>query len=188
VSRPAHARDPWIYGRADARFTIIEYADLECPYCREYFPVLREWITAHPDVNWQWHHLPLAIHEPTATRTARIAECVGETGGSAAFWNAVAWIYQSPRADEENMPRDVQLPATSSAFQSCMRSERPDVRIRAQAESAAREQITATPTLRLVDRDTGKSLTLRGLMEGDALLSAIDLLLAPSSDAAHALE
>ena len=31
---PAPAGLPWRYGRADARFTVVEYADLECPFCQ----------------------------------------------------------------------------------------------------------------------------------------------------------
>jgi protein-disulfide isomerase len=45
---PAPAGPPWRYGRADARFTVVEYADLECPFCRAYFAVLKRWIDAHP--------------------------------------------------------------------------------------------------------------------------------------------
>ncbi|MDG4224218.1 thioredoxin domain-containing protein, partial [Pseudomonas aeruginosa] len=83
---PKPAGPPWLYGRADARFTVVGYADLECPYCRAYFPALKRWIDAHPEVNWQWHHLPLSMHEPAATAGARLAECAGETGGHATFW------------------------------------------------------------------------------------------------------
>lgn len=49
---PKPAGPPWLYGRADARFTVVGYADLECPYCRAYFPALKRWIDAHPEVNW----------------------------------------------------------------------------------------------------------------------------------------
>ena len=34
TSATAPAGPPWRYGRADARFTVVEYADLECPFCR----------------------------------------------------------------------------------------------------------------------------------------------------------
>ncbi len=78
ASKPAGP--PWLYGRADARFTVVGYADLECPYCRAYFPALKRWIDAHPEVNWQWHHLPLSMREPAATAGARLAECAGEDG------------------------------------------------------------------------------------------------------------
>lgn len=79
------AGPPWRYGRGDARFTVVEYADLECPYCKAYFHVLKQWIDTQADVNWQWHHLPLPIHEPAATRGARLAECAGEVGGATAM-------------------------------------------------------------------------------------------------------
>jgi len=49
---PAPAGPPWRYGRADARFTVVEYADLECPFCRAYFAVLKRWIDEHPEVAW----------------------------------------------------------------------------------------------------------------------------------------
>jgi protein-disulfide isomerase len=173
----APAGPPWRYGNIDARFTLIEYADLECPYCRAYFPVLMRWIDANADVNWQWHHLPLAMHEPSATYEARLAECAGETGGHRAFWNAVAWIYRQSRGDGRGLPPDVELPGATSDLRECLASTRPDAVVRAQIEEAERLNIAATPTLRLVDNWSGQSLLLpAGPIEGDALLSAIDLL------------
>ena len=44
------------------------------------------------------------------------------------------------------------------------------------AGEAAQNGVSVTPALRLRDRETGKSLLLNGPVEGDALLSAIDLL------------
>lgn len=29
---------PWQMGNPEGRFTLTLYADLECPFCREYFP------------------------------------------------------------------------------------------------------------------------------------------------------
>src|SRR5699024_6766679 len=85
---------PWLYGQhPDARFVVTIYADLECPYCKSYFPVLRSWVDRHPEVEFQWRHLPLAFHEPAATRLAVTAECMGEVEGHAAFWDTVAWIF-----------------------------------------------------------------------------------------------
>lgn len=177
VTEAAPAAPPWRYGDVAARFTLIEYSDLECPYCRAYFPVLRRWIDANPDVNWQWHHLPLAMHEPAATHEARLAECAGETGGHAAFWNTVAWIYRQSRGDGRGLPPGAELPGTTPALRECLASARPDALIRAQIEEAERLNVAATPTLRLVDNVSGQTLLLpAGPIEGDALLSAIDLL------------
>ena len=188
MAHTARSSPPWIYGRLDARFTLIEYADLECPYCRQYFPRLQEWISQHPDVNWQWHHLPLPMHEPAATRSARLAECAGAVGGTSAFWSTVAWIYQQTRGDGLGLPSDAKLPGMSLAIQTCLDTARPDVVIQDQATAAARDQITATPTLRLVDHQTGRTLTLQGLVEDDALLSAIDWLVGTPSDVGRRAE
>lgn len=175
---PKPAGPPWLYGRSDARFTVVSYADLECPYCRAHFPTLQRWIDANPEVNWQWHHLPLPMHEPAATAGARLAECAGEAGGHAAFWQAVAWVYAHTRSEGQGLPEDVSYPGLTEAQQQCLDSERPDALIRAQAVEAAHSGIAATPTLQLRDRDTGKTLLLHGPVEGDALLSALDLLAA----------
>ena len=173
---PKPAGPPWLYGRSDARFTVIGYADLECPYCRAYFPALKRWIDANPEVNWQWHHLPLAMHEPAATAGARMAECAGEVGGHAAFWQAVAWLYAHTRGDGQGLPEGASYPGLTPAMQRCLDSERPDAVIRSQAVQAAKSGITATPALQLRDRESGRVMLLHGPVEGDALLSALDLL------------
>ncbi|WP_321897209.1 DsbA family protein [Burkholderia cepacia] len=182
---------PWIYGRADARFTVLEYADLECPYCRAYFPVLKGWIDAHPEVNWRWQHLPLEMHNPAASAEARIAECVGQAGGQAAFWKAVAWIYAHTRGEGQGLSPDARYPHLTLAAQHCLASDRPDATIRTQVAEAAKIGIQATPTLRLSDRQSGKSIVLPGPVDGDALLSAVDWLTAsgktgPSASRRHA--
>lgn len=181
------AKPPWVYGRADARFTLIEYADLECPYCRAYFPVLRRWIDSNPDVNWQWHALPLSIHEPAATAEERIAECAGESGGKAGFWHMVDWIYSHTRGDGGGLPPGTEAPDTSSAFQTCLNSRSPDAFIREQVDDAAREEIAATPTLRLIDHRSHSTLMLYGPAGPSILSSAVDFLAALPHDSGKLL-
>jgi protein-disulfide isomerase len=182
VSKEHPAGPPWLYGRADARFTLVEYADLECPYCQAYFPMLKHWIDSHPEVNLQWHHLPLAMHEPAATRESKLAECAGQAGGHAAFWDAVTWIYQQTRSEGRGLPDGAEYPGMTAALRACLDSATPQAAIEAQTREAARDHIASTPTLRLRDRPSGKTLTLYGPVGGDALLSAIDLLTTSKDD------
>jgi protein-disulfide isomerase len=175
-------RPPWIYGTPNARFTVVEFADLECAYCRMYFPTLHAWIDAHPDVNWEWRHLPLAEHEPAATQAARLAECAGEAGGPRLFWATVEWLYGHPDQPVQP-PHDFYSRRDSAAIQTCLQSDRPDAIVRRQVAEARREQITATPTLRVMDRRLGGSVTLIGLVPSDALSSAIDGLAVPNETA-----
>ncbi|CAI1234578.1 DsbA family protein [Serratia ficaria] len=175
------AGPPWRYGRVDARFTLVLYADLECPYCKSYYPVLKKWVVRHPETNLQWHHLPLPMHEPAASRQARLAECAGKAEGHAAFWEAVTWIYQHTRSDGNGIPESARYPALTPTMQACLDSTRPDTIIEAQAGEGTREGVNATPTVKLSDNLSGRILVLPGPAEGDALLSALDLLSADSS-------
>jgi len=170
------AGPPWRHGPADARFTLTLYADLECPFCKAYYPTLMAWIDAHPEASLRWHHLPLAMHDPEASRLARVTECAGEAQGHEAFFDAIAWLYQNTRGDGQGLPTDQVWPGLTTAMRTCLDSDRPAAIVRAQADEALRSGINATPTVRLDDGLTGKTLLLHGPVEGDALLSALDLV------------
>ncbi len=172
---------PWIYGSTGARFTIIEYADLECPYCKDYFPELKAWVDAHSEVNLQWHHLPLPMHEPIASQEARWAECAGMVGGNSAFWLAVECIYQQTRSNGLGLSGKLApqgLEAQQKAIEGCaLQSADAKKSVSQQAVQAATDGINATPTLVVVDRTSGRSLKLQGAPDGNVLLSALDWLM-----------
>ena len=177
VSTAQVAGPPWQMGNPEGRFTLTLYADLECPFCREYFPQLKRWVGNNTDVALQWHHQPLAAHEPAASAEARLAEC--RRSGRACGVLAGGRMGLCPHAQRRpGLARWLALPETTSAIEQCMASERPNVAIRAQAAEATKSGVTATPSLRLLDRQTGQAILLQGPIEGDALLSAMDLLAA----------
>ncbi len=133
--------------------------------------MLRDWISAHPEVRWQWHHLPTAGGSSAALQLARVAECAGESGGNTAFWATAEAIFQ--HSPGEGMGID--------GIEACLGSSRPGSIVQEHIAAAAKEGITATPTLKLIERMSGKFIVLQGPTEGDALLSAMDLLNASST-------
>ncbi|WP_439869984.1 DsbA family protein [Pseudomonas syringae] len=170
----------WVYGSREARFTIVEYADLECPYCKDYFPQIKAWVDQHPDVNLQWHHLPLPMHEPTASYEARWAECAGIERGNDAFWLAVELIYQRTRSNGAGAAGNPQIPGLEDRqhfIDNCAASNSSvQQAVVSQAHKASQDGITATPTLVIKDKQSGRSITLQGAPDGDVLLSAMDWL------------
>ncbi|MBN1772226.1 MAG: thioredoxin domain-containing protein [Deltaproteobacteria bacterium] len=84
--------DPYI-GAAEARLTIVELSDYECPFCAHAHRVLREFVRRHPDrLRLVHRHLPLdracnpALGQPfhgAACAWAAAAVCAGEQGR---FW------------------------------------------------------------------------------------------------------
>lgn len=187
---PTHV-GPWIYGNSQARFTITEYADLECPYCKDYFPQLKSWIDANPDVNLQWHHLPLSIHEPVAGQEARLAECVGGYSGSRAFWEVVELIYRQTRTNGAGLAGKLELSSTntvelSDALEHCtVPPKGVSLIVQDQIARAAAMGVNATPTLIVTDNRRQRSIKLLGAMTGDMLLSAIDWLDSQSGENLH---
>ena len=82
------------------------------------------------------------------------------------------------RDSGQGLPEDLRHPALTPAIEQCIASERPDAAIRTQTAEATNSGVTATPSLRLLDRQTGQAILLQGPIEGDALLSAMDMLAA----------
>ncbi|MDQ1682083.1 MAG: hypothetical protein QOH99_624 [Frankiaceae bacterium] len=71
-----------IRGPASADVTLVEYGDLECPYCGQAEPVVRELLSGF-DLTYVWRHLPLDDVHPHARMAAEATEAAAAQG---AFW------------------------------------------------------------------------------------------------------
>lgn len=170
----------WILGDPKAQFTITEFADLECPVCKEYFPVLARWIADNPDVNLKWHHFPLNMHNPAASYEAVIVECAGDIAGNSGFWKATEMIYANTRGDGQGLAKTLAIPGVSPLrLAACVSSGKFDSLVKIQARKAIELGIKGTPSLVVTNNSTGSSVTLSGYADENALLSALDLISSP---------
>ncbi len=80
-------RDNPSWGRSDATVTLVEFADLECPYCARAEAALNEVrrVYGPETVRIVWKHSPLPFHKE-AKPAAEAAQGVFEMGGREAFW------------------------------------------------------------------------------------------------------
>ncbi|QOY72417.1 thioredoxin domain-containing protein [Pseudomonas sp. OST1909] len=170
---------PWTFGQVNARWTVTEFADLECPYCKIYTPALKAWVQKQKSVNLQWHHLPLDFHGSAAITEAKIVECAGELGGAPAFWQAVDQVFERTRSNGLSFNGQLDInDVTHQALMACAANNKQiSLRISRQAEEAMKSGVTASPTVLIRDNKTGKSLKLEGPVDGVMLTSAIDLLI-----------
>jgi Na+/H+ antiporter NhaA len=83
LADPVDADRDHIRGSADSLVTLVEYGDLECPYCGQAEPVVRELLQGFTDVTYVWRHLPLDDVHPHARMAAEATEAAHEQG---AFW------------------------------------------------------------------------------------------------------
>jgi Na+/H+ antiporter NhaA len=82
LSSPVDETRDHIRGQANAKVTVVEYGDFECPFCGLAEGAARE-LGADENIRIVWRHLPLIEVHPRAQRAAQAAEAAGKQG---AFW------------------------------------------------------------------------------------------------------
>jgi len=83
LTQPVAERDH-ILGPEDAPITLVEYGDLECPYCRQVNPVIRELRDRLGGrVRYVFRHFPIRTSHPHAQLAAEATEAAGVQGK---FW------------------------------------------------------------------------------------------------------
>jgi protein-disulfide isomerase len=136
-------------GRPDAPLTMVEFTDLQCPFCRQYaiatFPEIKKnWIDTGK-LRYISHDFPLDSLHPQATAAARAARCAGEQGK---FWDMrfalVTHGNELTPAYITETARDLKLDA--QAFAACTASTKFDAEIQAAIETAVRLGVSGTPT------------------------------------------
>lgn len=167
-----------LYGNENARFTLIEYSDLECPFCKKFHSVLKKVIDSSLGlVNWQWKHLPLPIHNPMAAIEAEAAECVASIAGNRAFWVYLEQIFEETKGNgqgagnlvsiAQNMGIDEQL------VSDCINAQKFRDKVDTEFKQAKDLGIHSAPVTFIVDNQTGQNILLRGVQIPEAIVSTI---------------
>ena len=84
-----------IRGNTAAPVTIVEFSDLECPFCKSFHPTVQRALSEYGDkVRWVYKHFPLDALHAKADKEAEAAECAGELGGNEKFWAYVDKVFE----------------------------------------------------------------------------------------------
>lgn len=81
-----------VKGNPNAKYTIIEFSDFQCPYCKRGMEVMEEVLKAYPnDVKLAFKNLPLPFHE-NARPAAKASLAAGKQGK---FWEMYEMLFQN---------------------------------------------------------------------------------------------
>lgn len=94
--RPPDASDH-VRGNPEASVTLVEFSDLECPFCARLHPTLKQLVAKRADVKWVYRHFPLTSIHSRALGAAIASECIGKLGGNDAFWAFTDSIFANQR-------------------------------------------------------------------------------------------
>lgn len=123
--RPVDASDH-VRGPQNAKVTLIEYSDLECPFCKRFHPTMQQLLQEYPnDVRWVYRHFPLDALHSKARKEAEATECANELGSNDKFWAYVDRLFEvtpsNDGLDLVELPKIAETVGLNRAqFESCL--------------------------------------------------------------------
>lgn len=107
---PVDKRDHILGDIDKADLIIVDYSDLECPYCKMLHESLNRIYAenkASGRVAWVYRHFPLSIHSQSSS-LAQAAECAADVGGEENFWPFIDKVFEA--SDPNASPDPKKLP------------------------------------------------------------------------------
>ena len=179
---PHPSGDFRVLGAADAPVTVIEFTDLQCPYCARFalttWPQLRERYVDAGKVQFVSRDLPLPFH-PYALPAAVASRCAGDQGR---YWEYREALFRG-QAQLANAPYAAiaeRLGIEVARFEACRVDPAVAAAVRDDAALASRNGIASTPSFvigRVVDGEFRGEI-VSGAQPLEAFAQKLDALLA----------
>lgn len=175
VSSKDHVR-----GASNAKVTIIEYSDLECPFCKRFHPTMQKIVNEYPkDVRWVYRHFPLEMLHSKAKKEAEATECAGEQGK---FWEMIDRIFAvTPSNNGLNLDDLPKLAKEAGVlgipkFEACLESGKYADRVAADLADAEAAGGRGTPYSVIIGPG-GEKQPLSGAQPYEAVKQAVEKML-----------
>lgn len=177
VSASDHVRGP-----ANAKVTLVEFSDTECPFCKRFHATMQQLLQKYPnDVRWVYRHFPLDELHSKSRKEAEATECANELGGPEKFWAYIDRVFEVTPSNDGLDP--AQLPAIAkqvgldkAQFEACLKSGRHAKRVADFAIDGQNAGVRGTPYSILVGPD-GAKYPLSGALPAEKISKVIDQML-----------
>jgi protein-disulfide isomerase len=139
-------------GPTNAAVTIVEFADFECPVCRQLHDVLQQLLPKYPQVRLVFKDYPIEQIHPWA-RTAALAGRCAYQQDPKAFWKMYDMLYgnqdviSAENAWDKMLDFAGQVGLNGDTFKSCMASPEAGKAVDASVANAKLLDVNSTPTL-----------------------------------------
>ncbi len=137
-----------IRGDFEAPVTIVEYSDLECPFCDRLHPTLKQILAEYSgQVRWVYKHFPLDQIHPQATPAAEASECVWEQTGNDGFWQFVDGAFENQSRLGKALYQELagNLGLNIDQFNSCFSSRKYKDKVAADYQEGIKTGVRGTP-------------------------------------------
>ncbi len=132
-------------GPNDAKITIVEFSDFECPYCADAAIKINEILAKYPQVRFVYRHFPLTGIHSNAFGAAEATECAGEQGK---FWEMHDTLFanQFDMGEKSRQTYAVMLGLNMDQFNDCLTSGRMRTIIEQDIADGEKYGVNVTPT------------------------------------------
>lgn len=167
-----------IRGDKNAPVVIVEYSDIECPFCKQFHSTLKKVVDdMGGQVAWVYRHFPLDALHRNSRKEAVATECAADLGGKDMFWKYIDKLYFTTNSNDSldlaQLPKIAgDLGLDVSAFNTCLDSGKFDAKIEADVQNAIATGGDGTPWNILIGKNDKKYL-IKGAMQPAQLKAMI---------------
>ena len=170
-------------GSASKDFELVEFADFQCPHCKEAQANMDKLTTDFPKARIVFQNYPLEKIHPQAKRAASYSVCVAKLGGSPAFFQFVDAVFQGQEG--LNTPDGATLTLNSSVTKvgldpakvsACASTPETDQEVENSVKLAQKLDVNQTPVLMVNGREIPANIpyeTLKKIVEFQAKLDGV---------------
>jgi protein-disulfide isomerase len=146
LTLPVSEERDHVQGPADARVTLVEYGDYECPYCGAAYPIIKEVQARMGDrLRFVFRNFPISTAHPHAEQAAEAAEAAASQGP---FWEMHDLLYENQKRlrDEDLRRYAEQLGLDVERFDRDLAEHVHAARVHEDFMSGVRSGVNGTPT------------------------------------------
>jgi len=173
-------------GKADAKVTMIEFSDFQCPYCgrhyRETMPQIERDYIQTGKVRYVFRDFPIDSLHPQSPKGHEAANCANEQGKYWEMWNT---LFSSPKqmAHDDLIAHAKSVGLDVPRFTQCLDSGKYTAKVNASVQDAIALGASGTPIVFFGLTEPGSETVkavrvLRGAYPYDRFKATIDALLA----------
>lgn len=167
--------DP-VMGDPNAKITLIEFSDYECPFCKRHFDqtladLKKEYVDTGK-VKIIYRDLPLPFHDPMATIEAVAANCARQQRDDATYFKYHDEIFKRTKSNGNGLTKDGlykisdDLGLNTATLKTCMDDKKQEDEVKKDLADANAAGATGTPTF-FIGKSTGN-----GIIEGTKIVGA----------------
>lgn len=166
--------------RGEGEYTIVEYSDTECPFCKRFHETMLQVMTDYDGkVKWAYKHLPLESLHSKAPREANATECAADQGK---FWEYYDLLMDRTESndslpDEELFTIADDLSLDRTKFDDCLENESFNDRVLADSSEATSLGGRGTPFSVIIDSEGNIVDAIEGALPYSSVAQTLDTLL-----------